>query len=415
VHVLFLAPDTHIYNAGFVGGLKSIGARVSGMGLTPKTSLEPGLRRMLDGYDRIDRILDVDAVAQLATRLARQGGAFDLIETIDEPLVEIAASLRERLGIPGLSVRTATLCRDKVAMKQVMREHDLPCADSASVSSPQEAYAFAERVGFPLILKPVAGFGSLDTFRVGDKRELQVALQSLRVDSGARVAIEEYIEGHEGFFDTIVSESKVRHEFISHYFPGCLEAAQNRWISPQIVVTNRIEMDSYRELRAAGRRVNQALGIESGATHMEWFFGPKGLKISEIGARPAGEKIWDMYRVGNDFDVYREWARAVTGLPLEAEPSRRFAVGAVQVRPDGDGFVSGYSGLSKVWQRCRQEIYESQVPRIGTRTKPLNKGGLVNTWFRLRHPDYDELRRSLDFVGDTLRVYSSTAPPPQQG
>ena len=47
------------------------------------------------------------------------------------------------------------------------------------------------------------------------------------------------------------------------------------------------------------------------------FFGPKGLKFGEIGARPAGEKIWDMYRVGSEFDVYREWALAITGQDLQ--------------------------------------------------------------------------------------------------
>jgi hypothetical protein len=35
---------------------------------------------------------------------------------------------------------------------------------------------------------------------------------------------------------------------------------------------------------------------------------------------------------------------------------------------------------------------------------PIEKGYLANTWFRLRHPDYDELRRMMDFVGATLRV-----------
>ena len=35
-----------------------------------------------------------------------------------------------------------------------------------------------------------------------------------------------------------------------------------------------------------GQRVIEALGIGTSATHMEWFFGPKGLRFSEIGCRP---------------------------------------------------------------------------------------------------------------------------------
>ena len=74
-----------------------------------------------------------------------------------------------------------------------------------------------------------------------------------------------------------------------------------------------------------GRRVMQALGIGTSATHMEWFFGPKGLKFSEIGCRPPGVGCWDLYCAGNDIDLYREWAEAVVygRTDAAAEPPLR--------------------------------------------------------------------------------------------
>jgi hypothetical protein len=41
----------------------------------------------------------------------------------------------------------------------------------------------------------------------------------------------------------------IRHEFVSHYYPSCLEAMRQRWISPQIAVSNRIQEGDYEELR----------------------------------------------------------------------------------------------------------------------------------------------------------------------
>jgi hypothetical protein len=32
---------------------------------------------------------------------------------------------------------------------------------------------------------------------------------------------------------------------------------------------------------------------------------------------------------------------------------------------------------------------------------------MANAWLRMKHPDYDELRRMLDDVGQTLKVYAS--------
>ena len=107
---------------------------------------------------------------------------------------------------------------------------------------------------------------------------------------GAGAAIEEFIEGHEGFYDTLTIDGRVVHDFISHYYPNVLEAMRTRWISPQIVATNRMDAPGYGEVKEMGRRVIEALGIGTAATHMEWFFGPKGLQFSEIGCRPPGRR-----------------------------------------------------------------------------------------------------------------------------
>ncbi len=402
MHVLFLAPDTHVYNHGFLRALKGLGVKVSAIGMTGVDKLAPAARHLLDGYRHCDRMLDAAALQKCAQELATPG--FDRIETIDEPLVEPAAALREHFVVPGLPLRTAKLCRDKVAMKAFLRENTIPCAMSASVASAAEAHAFVEREGFPVICKPIAGFGSLATYRCANTKELDAALAKSKPSATNQIAIEEFIEGHEGFFDTMCDEAGVRHEFAAHYYPGCLEAAQQRWISPQIAVTNRIESSGYAELRALNRRVVDALGIRNAATHMEWFFGPKGLKFSEIGARPAGEKIWDMYGVANEFDVYREWALAILGRPSEQRPTRRFAAGSIQVRPGTDGVYTGHRGLPEAFARCGAWLYEHAVPTPGTPTKALDKGWLVNTWFRLRHEDYDELRRLMTFLGETVKA-----------
>ena len=139
MHVLFLAPDTHVYNHGFLRALKELGAKVSAIGMTPAEKMSPAARHLLDGYRHCGLMLDVPALQRSARELANPG--FDAIETIDEPLVEPAAALREQLGVPGLPLRTAKLCRDKVAMKEFLRKNAIPCAHSASVTSHADAHA----------------------------------------------------------------------------------------------------------------------------------------------------------------------------------------------------------------------------------------------------------------------------------
>ena len=267
-----------------------------------------------------------------------------------------------------------------------------------------DAESFAKRVGYPLILKPLDAAGASGTVKVGNDAELRSALETLRVAQGRVVAVEEFLEGHEGFYDTLSVCGKVVLDFASHYFPNVLEAMRTRWISPQIVVTNRIDGEHYRELRRMGQRVNEALGIWTSPTHMEWFFGPKGLKFSEIGCRPPGVGVWDLYCAANEFDLYAAWAHAIVHEKVPFTPSRKYAAGMIALRPDRDGVVSHYDGMEQMRQKFGEWILDTHLPAAGTPTQGVEGGYMANAYVRMRHPDYDTLRSMLNQVGETVKV-----------
>ena len=332
----------------------------------------------------------------------------DRLETTVEAHTLPTAQVREACTIPGTSYRTAWLCRDKPSMKQALREAGVPTAASAAANSADEVRAFAEQTGFPVILKPRSGAGALDTMRADDAAGLDHALGVFGGQGAGSIAVEEFVEGHEGFYDTITVDGEVAVDFASHYYPNVLEAMRARWISPQFVSTNRIDTaPEYAELREMGRRVIAALGIETSATHMEWFFGPKGLKFSEIGCRPPGVGAWDLYSAGNDMDVYRAWANAITRGETGSSPSRHYASGIVALRPDQDGAITGYSGVDELRQQFDEWVIDAHLPDPGTPTQPVEAGYMANAYVRMRHPDYDTLRGMLDAVGRTLHVYAS--------
>jgi len=331
----------------------------------------------------------------------------DRLEVTVEAHISAAAAVREATGIPGTSTETAFLCRDKPAMKEVLRKAGIACAQSTRARTPADARAFAAAIGYPLIIKPPAGAGASGTFRVDDDRALEQVIVECGLADGHAVAVEEFIEGHEGFIDTLTIGGKVTHEFITHYYPNVLEAMRKRWISPQMVATNRIEEPGYREVREMTRKVISVLEIGTSATHMEWFFGPKGLKFSEIGCRPPGVCHWDVYCAANEFDLYYEWACAIVHGRPHTPPSRRYAAGMIALRPDRDGRISGYSGLERINQRYGDCIVAAHLPDIGSPTQAVEAGYMANAWMRLRHPDYDQLRQILNDVGETVQVHAS--------
>src|SRR5262245_53892694 len=405
MHIVFIEPRFPGNQKLFVRALAEVGATITAIGEGSKDSLDHELKHWLTHYEEVGSVCDEGAVLN-ALRFIQSKKHVDRVEATVEAHIMPIAKVREAAGIPGTSVRTAFLCRDKPALKEVLREGGIPCAQPTGASNAREVFEFAEKVGFPLILKPRDGAGASGATRVDSMADIERALGSF---GGARsIAVEEFIEGHEGFYDTMTINGEVQHEFVSHYYPNVLEAMRTRWISPQFVATNRLDaVEAYNELKVMGHKVVKLLGIETSATHMEWFFGPKGLKFSEIGCRPPGVRAWDLYNVGNDMDLYREWAMAVCYGKPSQQPSRRYAAGIIALRPSQDGRISGYSGLDAIGKAFGSNIIDTHLPPEGTPTQPVAAGYMANAWLRMKHESYDELRRMLDLVGQTVKVYAN--------
>jgi Carbamoyl-phosphate synthase L chain, ATP binding domain len=405
MHVVFIEPRFPANQKQFVKALAEVGAEVTAIGEGSRESLDGDLKHWLLHYEEVRSVVDEEAVLR-AVRFIQGRKHVDRLEAVVEAHIMPAARVREAAGIPGTSVRTAFLCRDKPAMKQLLREGGIPCAQSTGASSLAEVRAFVEQVGFPIIIKPRAGAGASGAARVDSLAELEPALRALGAGQpGWSVAIEEFIEGHEGFYDTLAISGQVVHDFVSHYYPNVLEAMRTRWISPQFIATNRIDSaPAYEELKVLGRKVVGLLGIETSATHMEWFYGPRGLKFSEIGCRPPGVRAWDLYNVGNDMDLYREWAMAIAHGRPGQRASRRYAAGIIALRPQHDGVIAGYEGVDAIGSAFGPHIIDARLPPEGTPTQPVEAGYMANAWLRMKHENYDELRRMLDTVGQTVAV-----------
>ena len=401
MHIVFIEPRFPGNQKQFIKGLAEVGATISAIGEGSKDSLDSELRHWLTHYEEVTNVCDEKQVLN-AVRFIQKHKHVDRLEATVEAHIMPCAHVREAAGIPGTTARTAYLCRDKPAMKEVLRAGGVPCAESTAAASTDEVRAFIERVGYPVIIKPRDGAGASGASRIESDRELEPALRAL--GPGRSIAVEEFIEGHEGFFDTLTLRGKVIHEFATHYYPNVLEAMRTRWISPQFVTTNRIDNPAYNEVKAMARKVNTLLGIETSATHMEWFSGAKGLKFSEIGCRPPGVRAWDLYNVANDMDLYKEWAMLVAWGRPEQYPSRRYAAGIIALRPDRDGRIAGYEGLAQVREMMGDSLIDWHLPPEGTPTQGVDAGYMANAWVRMKHESYDHLRHMLDVVGRTVKV-----------
>ncbi len=350
---------------------------------------------------RIDDVLDVaqlrHAVEQVALRIGGVERLFGAYEQLQVPLAEVRAAM----GIVGLPVQAALNFRDKSRMKDVLRAHGLPCARHALVEKFVDAIAFAERVGFPLVIKPQAGAGALSTYRVDDAQSLSEALDLTRPSSASPVMLEEFITGSEHSFETVSIDGVAVWHSLTHYHPTPLEVLRNPWIQWVVILPREVDHPMYDDIKAAGTKALAALGQTTGLSHMEWFRRSDGsLAISEVAARPPGAQITTLISRANDIDFVSAWASVMVYGEFTA-PERRFAVAAAFLRGQGDGVVRHVSGIDRVHEELGSLVCDMKLPTIGQPPAATYEG---DGFIILRHPETAVVERAVRRVVELVHV-----------
>ena len=126
---------------------------------------------------------------------------FELVECLWEPYMLLAAHLREAFGLSGMTVDQTVPFRDKERMKQQIDAAGIRTPRHASATTVSGVWDAAEWIGYPIIVKPIAGAGSADTYRVGSAAELNDVLPMLR--HIPEISVEEFVDGEEFTYDTV--------------------------------------------------------------------------------------------------------------------------------------------------------------------------------------------------------------------
>jgi biotin carboxylase len=410
MRVVFLGPSYPQEMQSFTRGLAEVGAEVYGIGDSSVGALPDQVKRCLSGYLQVPRIMDDDDVLERASAWLR-GREIDRVLSNWEPTVLLAAKMRERWELPGMNVDTAMGFRDKQLMKERVAAAGIRVPRSERVTrsgagqNDADFRAAAERVGFPLIIKPIAGAGSADTYACRNAAQLEDVIR--KTGHVREVSVEEYIEGEEFTYDTICIDGKPAYENVAQYLPKPLEARSEEWISPVIITVRDLAQAKIQKGIALGRRVLGALGMGDGYTHMEWFFTPKGEAVfGEIGCRPGGARLVDQMNYTGDVDLFREWARAVCWKSFEASTERKYNCGIVFKRAKGRGRITRIDGLERYKQRFRPWVLEDELLRPGTHRRDWKQTLVSDGYLMVRHPDWDEAKRVCFAAATDITMYA---------
>jgi hypothetical protein len=333
------------------------------------------------------------------------GKMIDRVICLWEPGVILAAKLREQLGAPGMSIEDTEAFRDKDLMKERVGKAGIRVPKHKSAKSAQGVRAAVKKIGYPVIVKPIAGAGSMDTYRVDNPEQLKEVIRKLgHID---RVNVEEFIDGEEYTYDTICIDGKIVYANIGYYRPRPLIARSEEWISPQTLCLRDLDAPELQSGHEMGHAVLEALKFKTGFTHMEWYRKADGeVVFGEIAARPAGARTVDLMNFVSDIDLFRGYAEAEVNGRFSQIGPRKYNTVNIFKRAQGKGRIQRIEGLDSILHRFRPHIVNIDLLPIGAPRRNWVQTLVSDGYVTIRHPDLQAAMDIADAVGTDLNMYA---------
>ena len=405
MNVLMIAPGYPDEMPLFCRGLSTFGASVYGISDVPHANLPEMTRRHLSGYLQTPQLNQEDAV--VAAVVAHWGGmTFDRVICLWEPGVVLAAKLRVALGVGGLGVDDAIAFRNKDIMKARVAAAGIRTPKHRGARTAAEVRAAAEDIGYPLIIKPIDGAGSMDTFRVDDAKELDAAIK--RMTHVEHVNIEEFIDAEEFTFDTICVNGEMQFFNVGYYRPRPLTARSVEWISPQTLCLRDVDSAWVAGGVQMGADVLKAMNPGNAFTHMEWYRKSDGeVVFGEIAARPPGARTVDLMNYVSDIDLYMGYAEAELKGTFSIDVTRKYNAINIFKRAQGHGTIRRITGLEQLVQRFGEHVVNIDLLPVGATRRDWILTLISDGYVTIRHPDFEQACLIADAIGTDLQLYAS--------
>lgn len=311
MNVVFISPHFPLYFHNFCSRLKIRGVNVLGIGDANYSEISNETKDSLSEYYRVNSLENYDEVYKAVAYYISKYGRIDFVESQNEYWLETDARIRTDFNInSGTKYEDLAVMKYKSKMKDIYKSIGLNAARYCLVDTFENALAFVEKVGYPIVVKPDNGVGASSTYKLKNQSELEYffATKDNRV-----YIMEEYVNGHVETYDGITDSNKnilianstiMLNSIMDNVNENCDTAFCNRFVAGS-------------DIEEVGKKVVQAFDTRSRFFHFEFFrldadkegLGKKGDLVGlEVNMRAPGAYMPDMINFSYETDVYTIWA-----------------------------------------------------------------------------------------------------------
>ena len=263
---------------------KSMGLHIVVSDINPNA---PGFRVADDSL--LASTYDVPATVAAARTYHNQVRALDGVMCIACDVPMAVASVAAALELPGISIESARLATDKLAMKERFASDAVPIPWFSPVKSAKELCELVRKQGLPLVIKPVDSRGSRGVLRLTPSVDLKWAYELARSHSpSGRVMLEGFLPGPQISTESIVIDGQVytpgfadrNYEYLDHYAPHIIENGGQ--------LPTRLDMTTQRAVHDLVQHAATSMGIREGVVKGDIVVTDGRPHVIEVAARLSG-------------------------------------------------------------------------------------------------------------------------------
>ncbi len=309
--------------------------------------------------DRIEQIIKKERPDALLPNLGGQSGL-----NLCSELAQAGVLEKYNIEVIGVQVDAIERGEDRIEFKKTMDSLGIEMARSEVAYSVDEALAIADKLGYPVVLRPAYTMGGAGGGLVYNVEELKtVCARGLQASLVGQVLVEESILGWEELELEVVRDANnnmITVCFIENIDPLGVHTGDSFCAAPMLTIPENVQ----KRLQEKSYKIVEAIQV-IGGTNVQWAHDPKTDRDIVIEINPRTSRSSALASKATGFPIALVSAMLATGMTLEDIPCGKYGTLDKYV-PDGDYVVIKFA-------RWAFEKFKGVEDKLGTQMRAVGE------------------------------------------
>jgi len=309
--------------------------------------------------ERLTHIIEKERPDALLPNLGGQSGL-----NLCSELEKAGVLKKYNVKVIGVQVDAIERGEDRIEFKKTMASLGIEVARSEVAYSVEEALAIAERLSYPVVIRPAYTLGGTGGGLVYNVEELKtVVARGLQASMVGQVLVEECLLGWDELELEVVRDAAgnmITVCFIENIDPLGVHTGDSICCAPMLTISKELQ----EELQRQAYKIVDAIGV-IGGTNVQFAHDPKSGRIVVIEINPRTSRSSALASKATGFPIAMVSAMLAAGLTLDEIPCGKYGTLDKYV-PDGEHLVIKFA-------RWAFEKFKGAEDKLGTQMKAVGE------------------------------------------